>query len=82
MMYDGMMHGRMMWMMLCVFFGIILLAGVVLLILWAINSAGKGCSQAGEAAIDILNKRYASGEIIREEFERMKHDITQLGDRS
>ena len=82
MMHDGMMHGGMMWMMLCVFFGIILLAGVVLLILWAINSAGKGRSQAGEAAIDILKKRYASGEITREEFERMKHDITQLGDSS
>ena len=58
------------------FFGIILLAGIVLLIIWAIKSAGKGRGQAGKAALDILKKRYASGEITREEFERMKHDIS------
>lgn len=30
----------------------------------------------GETALDILKKRYARGEISREEFEQMKKDIT------
>lgn len=28
-----------------------------------------------ESALEILNKRYASGEISKEEFDQMKHDI-------
>lgn len=79
MMSDGMMHGMhagMVWMVLCTLFGVILLAGIVLLIVWAIRTSGKGRSQSEDAALDILKKRYASGEITREEFERMKHDIS------
>ncbi|MGA7875876.1 MAG: SHOCT domain-containing protein [Desulfoferrobacter sp.] len=32
-------------------------------------------SQSGENAIDILKKRYAQGEISKEEFEAMKKDL-------
>lgn len=32
-------------------------------------------AQAGESALDILKKRYAQGEITREEFEAMKKDL-------
>lgn len=80
MMGDGMMHGMygigMAWMALCVLFGIILLAGIVLLLIWAVKAVGKGHNQSDEVALDILKKRYASGEITREEFERMKQEIS------
>lgn len=45
MMGDGMMRwmqGGMAWMFLCAFLGLILLAGIVLLIVWAVKSFGKG----------------------------------------
>jgi len=80
MMRDGMMHGMygsgMAWMMLWVLFGSILLAGIVLLLVWAAKAGGKGRNQTDEGALDILKKRYARGEITREEFERMKHEIS------
>lgn len=80
MMRDGMMHGMygsgMAWMTFCVLFGIILLAGIVLLLVWAVKAGGKGRNRTDEVALDILKKRYARGEITREEFERMKQEIS------
>lgn len=85
MMNDGMMMGThcgMMWMLLCAFFGVILLAGIVLLIVWVTKMLVKGGSKRdAETALDILKKRYARGEITSEEFERMRRDISQPGER-
>lgn len=74
---DGMMHGMhgsMVWMMFCALFGIILLVGIVLLIIWAVKTPGK--DGRGQPALDVLKKRYASGEISHEEYEKMKRDIS------
>lgn len=65
------------WTILMVAFWIAVIAGVVFLIRWLILST-KTSSQHGlreESALDILKKRYARGEIDREEFEQRKKDL-------
>lgn len=62
--------------------GIILLVAVVVgvffLIRWIISASTKQSgheSGAGDSALEILRKRYASGEINKEEFEEKKKDL-------
>lgn len=54
-------------------FWILVIIGLVLLIkyLWE----GSGAKRQMESALEILKKRYASGEITKEEFEEKKKDI-------
>jgi putative membrane protein len=49
---------------------------LVVLILWVVKTAA-GQNSAGEqkSALEILQQRYAKGEIEREEFERKRKDL-------
>ncbi len=60
-----------------VFFWVLLIGGGVLLVKWIADTAttGRSGSQTGESAMDILKRRYASGEITKTEFEQAKKDI-------
>jgi putative membrane protein len=49
-------------------------AGVVLVVIWLAGRKQK-VSAAEPTPLDILKKRYAAGEIDREEFERMKEEL-------
>ena len=53
---------------------------LIVLVVWATSSAlgGRGDSrrQSGKSALEILEERYAKGEIEREEFERKRKDLT------
>lgn len=77
MMGPGMMAGFG-WMWLIPIFGIVFLG----LIIWAIvasvrssdESKGSNSSKAG-LALEVLKKRYAQGEINKEEYEEKKKDI-------
>lgn len=58
-------------------FWIAVIVGIVFLIRWLMvstGSAGIG-GKADESALEILKKRYARGEIKKEEFEEKKKDL-------
>ncbi len=59
------------WVFMIVFWALVIL-GVVYLVQMA-TRGGKSIGQ--ETPLDILKKRYAKGEITKEEFERMKDDL-------
>jgi putative membrane protein len=61
---------------------LLLLGGVIALIIWLIRSGQRGefshprtRSENQEDALEILRRRYARGEISREEFETMRDDL-------
>jgi len=62
--------------MLTLGFWLLILVGSVLLIRWAWEQSGgwRGSGRS-ESAGDILKKRYAKGEINKEEFEQMKAEL-------
>ena len=61
-----------MGMLLMVLFWIIVIAGIVYLVKWL---TGHGIAGRPETALDILKKRYARGEIHRQEYEEMKKEL-------
>ena len=64
-------------MVLMLVFWVLVIAGIVLVVKWLVEQGRlSGASgQAGESALDILKKRYARGEIGKEEFEAKKKDL-------
>lgn len=60
------------WSMMILFW-----VAVVALIIWAIRSAGASRSMPKSDAIAILERRFAAGEIDRDEFEDKKRTLEQ-----
>jgi putative membrane protein len=69
--YSGMMGGG--YGILWLIFWILIIIGLVLLIKYLWEHGGAKTEQ--ESALEILKKRYASGEINKEEFEEKKKDL-------
>ncbi len=73
--YGGYGMGIVGGLLMLVFWGLII-AGLVLFVRWLWDrgrpSAG---SVANETPLEILKRRYARGEISKEEFDRMKQDL-------
>lgn len=57
-----------------VFWGL-LIAGIVMLVRCAMDSSACGKRGRKKSALDLLDERYARGEIGREEFEQKKRDL-------
>ena len=65
------------WMIIMVVFWVAVIVGIIFLIRWLILST-KTQSHPGkydESPLEILKKRYARGEIDKEEFEQRKKDL-------
>ncbi|NKE70143.1 SHOCT domain-containing protein [Candidatus Manganitrophus noduliformans] len=77
MMSNGMMgYGMGLWMVLNLLFWLLVIVGVVLLAVWAVDRGSRGRSdRESESALEILKKRYARGEISKEEYEEKKLDL-------
>ncbi len=75
--WGGRMNGAM-WVVglpfMVLFWGLLIL-GIVALVRW-LNQPTVGSREGpGETALDILSKRYARGDIGKEEFEQKKRDL-------
>jgi putative membrane protein len=86
-MMDDMMGGTWGWgMMLGMsLLWVLLLVAFVALVVWVARAVWQGGSVARrdasrtgiETPVDILRRRYAAGELSREEFERMKRELAE-----
>ncbi|HIE26873.1 TPA: SHOCT domain-containing protein [Candidatus Poribacteria bacterium] len=75
MMWDGWMHGFGMWGGIMMFvFWIAVIVGIVFLVKWIVDQSRTNRGR-DESPLEILKRRYASGEITKEEFEEKKRDL-------
>lgn len=59
-------------------FFLLIIIGTILLIMWVVRQVSHPTTHGISASrgMEILKERYAKGEISKEEFERMKKDLT------
>ena len=79
-MIDGMgMMGMMVWGVLSFLFGLLVLFLFILAaaygVKWVWGQRPSSTIGRGESALDLLKKRYAKGEINKDEYESIKKDI-------
>ena len=74
---NGMMVGHMeTWLVFKMVVSFLLILAVVFVVAWGSQWAVKGgLRRTEESAIEILKKRYARGQISKEEFEEKKRDM-------
>ncbi len=56
-------------------FWIAIIVCIIFLVKWRVMQCRPGGPQQGESSSEILKKRYARGEIDKEEFEQKKKDL-------
>jgi len=78
--FNGFNHGSMMGYgfggsLFMILLWLLLVAGIIALVRYAIGNGKNKSSSAPKSALDILKERYAKGEIEKEEFEIKKKDL-------
>ncbi len=64
------------WPIFMIIIPVAIIVGIIFLIRWLVVSTDQGRQRwKDESAMDILKRRYASGEISRDDYERMKKDL-------
>ncbi len=63
------------WWLLMMLWMTLFWGGTILLIIWGFRRWTGNSRQGGSRALEILEERYAQGEIDREEFEARRHDL-------
>lgn len=70
-------YGILWWVLLAVFW-ILAFVTIILIIRWLwLKTERKKREDSGEKPLEILKKRYAQGEITKDEFDSKKKDITE-----
>ena len=67
--------GMMIMMVLSLLFVLLIAVGIGLFIWWLFSTQARSQGMVGKSALDILNERYAKGEISKEEYEKIKKEI-------
>ena len=62
------------WIMMVVFW-VLVIAGVVALVRWASSRIILDRHDYPDTSLEILRRRYAAGELTKEQFESMKRDV-------
>jgi putative membrane protein len=74
-MYDGHMMWGGGWFMMLLWTALLVIAIVWIVRALQTKNANNGTHQSTETALDIAKKRYARGEISKEEYEAIKKDL-------
>jgi len=62
------------WIMMIVFWGFVII-GIVALVRYLSDRGGTARPQVPETPLDILRRRYAGGELTKEQFDEMKRNV-------
>ncbi len=74
----GVHDGMGWWMLFGGIWMVVFWAAVIWLIVWGVSQLGRGGrARDDESALDIARRRYARGEITREEFEQLRQDLAR-----
>lgn len=63
------------WMLFGSIWWVIFVAAIVYLVVWASNRRTGGVPDGGDSALEIAKRRYARGEITKDEFDRLRQDL-------